>query len=393
MTISTQDSSGSGYISYRAEVRRRRVPGSGKSLARTLDTREHDICKRVVEQAAAALKMARDSDESFWAILRSAFDELVLSAHIQNRYGIEMSIPNILHALHDLSEQTYENKALTFGFLVRDVKVPKASRDFPYPFLESKRFKALSDGYRTAYVVTSTGSVIDFVDLKTSTRKKLSADNYYPEWAEPIARGSRNALFAVALSRQGDILVFENGSLLFSYRYGQWQYWNHNYLIALLTNLARAQSVPRKFVGTLVRAIYKAALDLSFRRSGGLFVLLKNRYNLDELVPSGDAVGESVHSESTPSFDAIVEGRGFHHMPRSVVVELASIDGAIVLNNNGEIRAYGSILQPNKIGKLRGTEGSRTRAAVGASHYGVAVKISSDGDITAYQKGKSFIRI
>lgn len=46
-----------------------------------------------------------------------------------------------------------------------------------------------------------------------------------------------------------------------------------------------------------------------------------------------------------------------------------------------------SVLQPRRSGKLRGTEGSRTKAAIGASNYGLAVKISSAGDITIYYKG------
>jgi DNA integrity scanning protein DisA with diadenylate cyclase activity len=201
------------------------------------------------------------------------------------------------------------------------------------------------------------------------------------------------ALFGIALSRQGDLLVFENGSLLFSYRYGRWQYWNHKYLVGILSSLARSQRVSPKFVGTLVRSMYKAALDLSFRRSGGLLVLLKNRHNLDGLVPLGDAVGAAQRDAIDRSFDAFVEGQDFQSIHRSVIVELASIDGAVVLNNQGEIRAYGSILQPHRIGKLRGTEGARTRAAIGASFSGLAIKISSDGDITAYHQGQRFIRI
>ena len=69
------------------------------------------------------------------------------------------------------------------------------------------------------------------------------------------------------------------------------------------------------------------------------------------------------------------------------------MDGAVVLDNSGRIRAYGAVLQPKKTGKLRGTEGSRTKAAIGASNYGLAVKISSDGDISVYYKGSEFIRV
>ena len=74
-------------------------------------------------------------------------------------------------------------------------------------------------------------------------------------------------------------------------------------------------------------------------------------------------------------------------------MELASLDGAVVLDNMGKVLAYGAVLQPKKAGKLRGTEGSRTKAAIGASNYGLALKVSSDGDITVYHEGKEFIRV
>ena len=65
----------------------------------------------------------------------------------------------------------------------------------------------------------------------------------------------------------------------------------------------------------------------------------------------------------------------------------------VVLDNGGRILAYGAVLDPKKKGRLRGTEGSRTKAAIGASNYGLAIKISSDGDITVYHDGEKFIRM
>jgi DNA integrity scanning protein DisA with diadenylate cyclase activity len=80
-------------------------------------------------------------------------------------------------------------------------------------------------------------------------------------------------------------------------------------------------------------------------------------------------------------------------LSRAVVVELASLDGAVVVENSGRILAYGAVLQPKKKGHLRGSEGSRTKAAIGASCYGVAIKISSDGEIVVYHGGREYIRM
>src|SRR5262249_26304844 len=89
-------------------------------------------------------------------------------------------------------------------------------------------------------------------------------------------------------------------------------------------------------------------------------------------------------------FDGVMRGKG---MPRSVLVELASVDGALVLDTSARILAFGAVLRTERSGRLKGAEGSRTKAAIGASYYGLAVKVSSDGDITVYYRGGEFIRI
>ena len=221
----------------------------------------------------------------------------------------------------------------------------------------------------------------------------MTAKHFFPEWAEPLARASRAGKCGVALTRQGDILVFDEGSLRLTYRYGHWQYWNHSHVINLLRDRARAQRVPNNIVGRVVGAIYRAALDVSFRRCGGLFVILHNRNRLHDLVRTGDAIGDYARGQVDAEFDAVVEGHRIQMLPRPVVVELASLDGAIVLENSGKILSYGAILQPNRTGRLSGSEGSRTKAAIGASNYGLTVKISADGGIVVYHEGDEFISI
>jgi hypothetical protein len=264
---------------------------------------------------------------------------------------------------------------------------------FPDDFLRSKKYKALSDGFRTAYLVSTHGAVIDFIDLDRVGLTPLSEKHHFPDWAEPIAKASRGGRCGIALSRQGDILIFDEGTLRLTYRYGQWQYWNHAHLVKLLRDRAKAQRVPKKILGRVVGAIYRVALDVSFRRSGGLFVILHNKDSLHDIVRSGDAIGDRERQSADASFDEVVAKRTIQSVPRSVAVELASLDGAVVLRNSGQVVAYGAVLQPKKSGRLHDSEGSRTKAAIGASNYGLAVKVSSDGDISVYHGGKEFIRV
>ena len=120
---------------------------------------------------------------------------------------------------------------------------------------------------------------------------------------------------------------------------------------------------------------------------------MHNRNALHCVVKNGDAIDDPKRSEIDQEFDAVLKEHTIQSLPRAVVVELASLDGAVVLENSGRVLAYGAVLQPKKAGRLSGTEGSRTKAAIGASNYGLAVKISADGEIAVYHKGKEFIRM
>jgi hypothetical protein len=124
-----------------------------------------------------------------------------------------------------------------------------------------------------------------------------------------------------------------------------------------------------------------------------LFVILHNQSSLGEIVRFGDAIGDRNRSETDSAFDEVIGEYKFQSLPRSIAAELASLDGAVVLANSGRILAYGAILRPRRAGRMHGTEGSRTKAAIGASHYGLCIKISADGDIVTYHSGEEFLRI
>jgi hypothetical protein len=399
ITISIGNSDTPGNRSLTALVRRRKSLDRRTGL--TLDAREHDLCARIAARITEIMsyvfideELELETSESTIRAFRDSFDESVIAVNIEKYHNLNMSIVALLSALHTMSEQTYENKALVFGCLLDpEYRSVGDSPHFPELFLNAKKYKVLSDGYRTAYHVAGDGGVIDFVDLDRLKAPALTKKYYFPEWAKAMARVSRAGKCGIALTRLGDILVFDEGALCLTYRYGRWRYWNHAYVVNLLRDRARAQRVPTEILGNVVGGIYRVALDISFRKTGGLFVILHNRRDIHEIVRLGDAIDDSNRNRTDSDFDIIVRAHKIQSLPRIVAAELASLDGATVLANSGEILAYGSVLQPKKRGNIRLFEGSRTKAAVGASNYGLAIKISSDGDITVYHEGRVFFVI
>jgi DNA integrity scanning protein DisA with diadenylate cyclase activity len=77
-------------------------------------------------------------------------------------------------------------------------------------------------------------------------------------------------------------------------------------------------------------------------------------------------------------------------IPGSVLETIARIDGAIVLSQDAQLLAFGAILRHRDLSELHpeNIEGGRTTAAIAASEFGNVLKISEDGLISFFQKGK-----
>lgn len=396
VTLAIGDGGDQTSRSLKTTIERRRTRATGGQTRNTIDNTEFDICALIAERISEiALQNRGNLDAASLKAISNEFDEFIVAKHIQSRQQLQaLSAASVFDAFHALAEQSYENKALTFGCLLDSrVNVQPSDATFPASFLSSKKYKALSDGFRTAYQISRNGAVVNFLDLDTFGGRSLRGQHFFPDWAEAIARASHAGRCGIALSRQGELLVFYDGTLRFTFRHGQWQYWNHGYLVHLLRDVARAQRVPTQILERVVRKLYRMALDISFRRSGGLFLILRNRNSMRATVRVGDAIGDHGRNTADMEFDKVVQGRKVQALPGAILVELASLDGAIVLDNSGLVRAYGAVLQPKKRGRVHTAEGSRTKAAIGASNYGLAVKISSDGDITAYHLGEAFLKV
>jgi len=251
MTIAVGDASEKNAKSLTTTIRRRLSASVGGKAKEVIDTREHAICQLILKRITEVMQHATFGvDEVSTQAIKDSFDEHVVASHIQEHHELDTSVALVLSALHKLSEQSYENKSLTFGCILDPHRTGQSTGTiFPTEFFRSKKYKALSDGFRTSYIVSTNGRVLDFVDLDKYERKALTEKHYFPDWTEAIARSSRKKRCGISLSRQGDILVFDEGTLRLTYRYGKWQYWNHSHLVNLLRDRARAQHVLPSLVG------------------------------------------------------------------------------------------------------------------------------------------------
>jgi hypothetical protein len=74
----------------------------------------------------------------------------------------------------------------------------------------------------------------------------------------------------------------------------------------------------------------------------------------------------------------------------SVLETIASLDGAVVTDLDGRLITFGAILRivPEALELGRAVQGARTLAALAASMHGAALKVSEDGYLTMFLKGR-----
>lgn len=178
---------------------------------------------------------------------------------------------------------------------------------------------------------------------------------------------------AVVLNRLGEILTFRDGQLLFARRGGVWHFLTHGPII-------RQMVVPKN--EAIRHAIYETALDASFARTGACLGVVGagTGRSWEESVSEQDRLTLG-QSDKARTMSKIIRGRKFHNLERTLRQELVAIDGATIINHEGEVLAVGAIL------KIDGgsTGGGRTAAAKAVARLGLGIKISQDGGITAYR--------
>lgn len=178
---------------------------------------------------------------------------------------------------------------------------------------------------------------------------------------------------AVVLNRLGEILAFRDGQLLFARRGGVWHFLTHGPVI-------RQMAVPKN--EAIRHAIYETALDASFARTGACLGVISAGAgrSWERTVSEHDRLALG-RSDKARTMSRIVRGRKFHSLERTLRQELVAIDGATVINHEGDVLAVGAIL------KIDGgsTGGGRTAAAKTIATLGLGIKVSQDGGITAYR--------
>jgi len=341
----------------------------------------------------------RRSSTSILHLLRGMPEDHYVAARLEpSAYAPGGSAPSrvaeAVLALRAMALATYENRRVTTGVLILGSDVastpsPAGALDFGVELTGLKSLGRLCDGKRAVMLVDRAGRLVDVVDVHEWVRRETPAT---AELEVPCPRSYRAHALAtrqgghvcLVLGRRQEIKVFSGGAQTFGHAHGRWRVHDPASKFAIWRD---AVANPR-----LARVLFQTALELVEERQGGLLVVFPEPSRaIGRVIAPEDALGGGVEPRSETlgrrSIRYLAEGRSVLAMAPSVVEAMASLDGALAVDAEGRLLAFGAILRHDASSPRDVAEGARTTAAIVASRYGPVLKISEDGVVSCFLDG------
>ena len=321
----------------------------------------------------------------------------------------------VISELDSFARKTYEGQRIKFGIIINEFNnCPNKSDNLYYKNMFKKDFFAvLSNGMQSCVELDKDGYLIGHVLFdKLKLMPTISPYDY-----NGVAKYCNDKRVGIILLESGEILLLKSRELMYCKKRGSWCSYYHDEIIQLLSNRTSHT------IKEIRKAIYFTALDCSFASTGGCLVCV-NKEEVESALTHIDIndiideryfeikkkqlleeskmlfnIGKQRKIEENTSFEDYINenkliksacmkqciaGRKFHELTRKLRQELTGIDGATIIDYEGNIIAIGAIVQI----KAGSTGGGRLAATKTLANYGVAIKISSDGIMQAFMKDK-----
>jgi hypothetical protein len=325
----------------------------------------------------------------------SAFLDHVPYLQGQSPHGDRDVLADALGVLRQSSLITYENRRVSTGAILigsgsdpyhRVPDLPPGALPYTSDLVSIKSFHRLCDGLHTVFLVDRQGMLLDLVDIQQYSAECTGAVLPAPSAARYRAHSVatlRGGHICLVLTPNGEIKVFARGAQIFQFLEGRWR----------LTDVAEKYHTFRRAVGDtrLAERLFTVALDLAENRRGGLFVLLDHIGSslgpAEHLLAAGDLLdGTEPEVSAKARIHYLLRRKSALRLEPNVLQSIAQVDGGIVMDREGQLLAFGAILRTGAE-PMAALDGGRTTAALHASRFGLALKISEDGFVSFFRSG------
>ncbi len=331
----------------------------------------------------------------------------------------------LIDILEQWNTKTYEGRKVPFAFTI-DLNSDEGKFSFD-DFLHEEYSATFSDGITSIIHLDKNLKYIDY-DSITSSKNLTNDHSNTPYRFGQVIKSFTKKKIGIYLLTSGDIILIKNCVIELVKREGKWLNFNKDIFSQIILGNIKTD-LDNNFIN-LLNEIYLSSLDVSFSHCGGIiacidpklvcelttpneyeyiingsqetsFSLKKGIINyIDNLLPNNDIKDYEENRKKYPkTFDneemkkrfkkrefllKITERSKFQMLDRKLRTELISMDGATIIDYEGNIISIGAIIQ-NDSGSYGGGRGA---AAKKLSNYGFSIKISTDGYIEVYIKDR-----
>jgi len=233
--------------------------------------------------------------------------------------------------------------------------------------------------------------LVNLEEVRWSEVDEPASYTLYPTFVHPIVSNLGFAECSVHLTQRGDVVIAKDKLMIAAKRKSRW------YLYDGATMKNALVDVMGKRDYGLSCHMFRLLFDLSYRRHGALLVLDPDGTVLSHVsnkgsrsASGGDVPPGEVAFLNVVSF--LTDASGVQMRPpegvmgsgrNRVLAELASIDGAVLFQDERVTAVGGMIAAHPDVTSVDGIIGARTTAAMSAYlHGGTPFKVSADGDIS-----------
>jgi len=290
-------------------------------------------------------------------------------------------------------ERTIENWVIAKSFIIDPSHGRRDSSVFTQKidFLDRKNQRLLDWLATSPFTFLRVTPELEFIAYEAMAGFPVAdfSPGYIPDFLWPMASQISDSddlakPILVDSNQRGDLLISDRNSILATRIKGRWTVYDQNTLEHAIHNCLRQGKniLDTPSLKYLSHTLFRVLFDVSFKRHGGLIivdegldqigkyarggVLLDQRTEFAKIIPSAS------FGEKSPDITAIRK-----------LIELTSIDGAILLSSSGLMVGYGAMIMHHP--DVVDGSGARTVAAKSAARCGaIAFSVSADGEILSY---------
>jgi len=358
--------------------------------------------KRMAHEVADAFRIfhasGRDDGDSayFRTALLSSLMDVAIYRHLRvDQHRAFWSIQKLLQILKDLSYQRYEGKPATSGFIVYRKQLERfrvacsMSDCLRYDFnprigVSANFFRnplsyRLANGFGTFYACNITLQATGMVKfMNFGVRDAVERLSHRDTFC--LIKNAGEGAFAAAVTHASELEVMTCPDKILVWRKGVWSLFDPDIYRGFLSG----QLDPME-TESLVATVY----SLSKLRLGAI-ILISGQEILDSGdLKKGSVGGKDLLSQLLVNFH---REKTISHLKHSgELISILSSDGLTLFNKEGKLVDAGIIINTSTTPDLV-TGGGRTTAATAASLLGKVIKVSEDGPVELYERGKCVYR-